>query len=92
MVLIVQAFMVFNYALIVDRGLNAWEATVASFRGVKRNFLAVIWLEFVCGVVLVVATLLCCLPVCLALPWVLGAHAVAYAQIFPRDRLATVFD
>ncbi|MEE9392671.1 MAG: hypothetical protein V3W41_09220 [Planctomycetota bacterium] len=90
--LLVQVFTVFNYVLVVDRGLSAWGATVVSFRGVKKNLVSVILLELACGLVLVVATLLCCLPLFVAMPWVIGAQTAAYATIFPREGLAEVFD
>ena len=72
----------FPYILIIDKGMKAMDAVKLSFAAVKANLVPLIMLMLVNIGLLIVATLLCIIPVYLAMPISLGTFLLAYRKIF----------
>ena len=81
--MILHSLIVFSFPLIVDRGLNGFEAVKLSARAVWANRGGVAGLFGVGILVAMVGYLALCLGVYLALPVLLMAMAVAYRKVFP---------
>jgi uncharacterized membrane protein len=81
--MILHSLIVFSFPLIVDRGLNGFEAVKLSARAVWANRGGVAGLFGVGILVAMVGYLALCVGVYLALPVLLMAMAVAYRKVFP---------
>jgi uncharacterized membrane protein len=81
--MILHSLIVFSFLLIVDRGLNGFEAVKLSARAVWANRGGVAGLFGVGILVAMVGYLALCVGVYLALPVLLMAMAVAYRKVFP---------
>jgi hypothetical protein len=81
--ILIGAFFMFAYPLIVDRGLKAMPAVTTSARAVWANFGSVMGMTFVNALLGFFAMLFCYLPVFLVLPLSFGATALAYRRVFP---------
>lgn len=80
----------FVYPLIVDRGLQGFDAVKLSFRGAFANFWGLLGMMFL-NFLLNVAGLLCCIiGVYFVLPISYSAVAIAYEQIFGLRQTAPV--
>ena len=83
LMMILHSLIVFSFPLIVDRGLNGFEAVKLSARAVWANRGGVAGLFGVGILVAMVGYLALCVGVYLALPVLLMAMAVAYRKVFP---------
>jgi hypothetical protein len=72
----------FVYPLIVDRGLQGFDAVKMSFRGAFANFWGLLGMVFLNFLLSIVGLLMCIIGVYFVLPISYSAIAVAYEQIF----------
>jgi len=92
--MIVSIGFMFAYPLIVDRGLQGFDAVKLSFNAAKANFwrlLGLVMLNFLIGLA---GVLLCFVGVYFLMPIGYAATAIAYEQVFglrdPRENFANV--
>ena len=83
------AWGMFAPLLVMDRGLDFWQALECSRRVVTRHWWACFGLLLVCLLILLGGALLLGVGLVVALPWVTGAIVVAYEQIFGQERGGT---
>lgn len=81
--IVLHSLVIFAFPLIVDRGLNGFEAVKLSARAVWANRGGVAGLFGVGILVAMVGYLALCVGIYLALPVLLMAMAVAYRRVFP---------
>ena len=81
-VTVIQICTMFTYLLIVDRGEKAIPAIKLSIRGGLGNFWGLFLFSLVNGILLLIAAVLCYLPVFLLLPLFFGAIVIVYQKIF----------
>ena len=82
---LVHSLIIFAFPLIVDRGLNGWEAVKLSARAVWANRGGVAGLFGVGILVAIVGYAALCVGIYLALPVLMMAMAVAYRKVFPSS-------
>ena len=82
LIILISVIFTFSYPLIVDRKLSGLEAVKLSARGAMANFLPLLGLLFLNGLLGFAGVLLCYVGVFLALPVGFAAIAVAYEQVF----------
>lgn len=75
-------FPFFACLLIVDRKLEAWPACQLAFRGIKENALGMVGTMLVGYLMVLVAMMLCLVPVIFVTPILVAGHFVAYQKIF----------
>lgn len=84
----------FAYPLIVDRGMQGFDAVKLSFKAGFANFWGLLGLSFLSALLGFCGVLLCIVGIYLVFPITLAAVAVAYEQVFglstPADRAAHV--
>jgi uncharacterized membrane protein len=79
---ILSVLFMFSYPLIVDRRLSGIEAAKLSAKAARANFLPLLGLLLLNGLIGFCGILLCYVGVFLALPVTFAAIAVAYEQVF----------
>ncbi|MBO0608070.1 hypothetical protein [Myceligenerans salitolerans] len=79
--LVVAVFAVFTYQGVIDRNQNAWEALMASFRLVGRNFGAVFLLELALVGINILGAIPCLLGWLITMPLSYLALAFAYRRL-----------
>ena len=72
----------FSYPLIVDRGLQGFDAVKLSFKAAFANFWGLLGLAVLSALLSLVGVLLCYVGVLLVFPITLAAVAVAYERVF----------
>ena len=72
----------FVYPLIVDRGLQGFDAVKMSFRGAFANFWGLLGMVFLNFLLSLAGLLMCIIGVYFVLPITYSAMAIAYEQIF----------
>ena len=80
---VLHSFLIFAFPLIVDRGLNGFEAVRLSARAAWANRGGVAALYGVTFLVTIAGYLAFCVGVYLAMPIIMMAMAVAYRKVFP---------
>ncbi|HJZ13236.1 MAG TPA: hypothetical protein VJ521_13860 [Acidobacteriota bacterium] len=78
----------FTLPLIVDKKLDFWQAMEMSRKTVMRNFLKVLGLSILAGLISISGVLLCCIGVLLTMPIGFGAVAFAYEDLFGSKSLS----
>jgi uncharacterized membrane protein len=81
-VLVISVLFTFAYPLIVERRLSGLEAVKLSVRAARANFVGVLLLLLLNGLVGLVGLLLCYVGLFLALPVAFAAISMAYEQVF----------
>jgi hypothetical protein len=76
----------FTPALIVDKGLDFWPAMELSRKVTAKNFFGVFGLLFICGLIFLAGIVALCFGIFVSAPLALAAIAVAYHEVFGRDR------
>lgn len=71
--------------LVIDRGLEFWDAMETSRKVVGRNWFKVFLFAIVLGFVIIAGVLLLLVGLFVAFPLACGAIAIAYETMFPRD-------
>ena len=82
---LIHSLLIFAFPLIVDRGLNGWQAVKLSARAVWANRKGVAGLFGVGILVAMVGYAALCVGIYLALPVLMMAMAVAYRKVFPSS-------
>lgn len=82
---LIHSLLIFAFPLIVDRGLNGWQAVKLSARAVWANRGGVAGLFGVGILVAFVGYLALCVGIYLAFPVLMMAMAVAYRKVFPSS-------
>ena len=76
----------FAYPLIVDRGMQGFDAVKVSFRGAFANFWGLLGMAVLSALLSVVGVFLCYVGVLFVFPITLSAVAIAYERIFGLSR------
>jgi hypothetical protein len=76
----------FAPALIVDKGLDFWPAMELSRKVAAKNFFGTFGLLFICGLIFLAGVVALCFGIFVSAPLALAAIAVAYDEVFGRDR------
>jgi hypothetical protein len=84
-IMLIHAFFVFTYPLIVDRRLSAVDALRTSARAVVGNLGGVMGLMALTALLGIVGVLFCYVGAFLVMPVSFAAWAVAYRQVFPAE-------
>jgi uncharacterized membrane protein len=82
LIILLSLIFTFTYPLIVDRKLSGFDAVKLSARGALANFLPLLGLLLLNGLIGFAGVLLCYVGLFLALPVGFAAIAVAYEQVF----------
>ena len=82
---LIHSLLIFAFPLIVDRGLNGFQAVKLSARAVWANRAGVAGLFGVGILVVIVGYAALCVGIYLALPVLMMAMAVAYRKVFPSQ-------
>lgn len=72
----------FSYPLIVDRGMQGFDAVKLSFKAAMGNFWRLLLMVVLCGLLNMVGVMLCYIGVFLTFPITYAAVAAAYEQVF----------
>jgi hypothetical protein len=72
--------------LIVDKGLDFWPAMELSRKVTAKNFFGTFALLFICGMIFIAGVVALCLGIFVSAPLALATIAVAYDEVFGRDR------
>lgn len=83
LVMFVTMLLQFAYPLILDKGLDVFEAIKLSVRRTLKYWPAVLLLMIAGGFLTFIGALLCGVGLLIAVPWYLGALACAYERLFP---------
>ena len=81
-VFVAHALLMFGLFLIVDRKMEFWPASVASFNMVKRNFWPFLGFSIVCNLIGSIGAVACGIGVVFTLPIQVCILTVAYREIF----------
>jgi uncharacterized membrane protein len=81
-VIVISICFLFAYPLIVDRGLQGFDAVKLSFRAGFANFWRLLGMSLLGGLLSIGGLLLCYVGILLVFPITLAAGAVAYEQVF----------
>lgn len=88
LIILITVGFVFTYPLIVDRGLQGFDAVKLSFQAALANFVPLVGLSLL-GALLSTAGVLCCyVGVFFVMPITYASMAVAYEQVFGLRRAA----
>lgn len=87
---LLHSLLIFAFPLIVDRGLNGFEAVRLSAKAVWANRGGVAGLFGVGILVAIVGYMALCIGIYLALPILMMAMAVAYRKVFPSAAAASL--
>jgi uncharacterized membrane protein len=82
LVILISIGFTFAYPLIVDRGLQGFDAVKLSFRAAFANFWRLLGLSLLGGLLSIAGVLLCYVGILLVFPITLAAGAIAYEQVF----------
>lgn len=82
LVMLLSILFTFSYPLIVDRKLSGIDAVKLSAKAALANFVQLLGLWILNGIVLFIGILLCYVGMFLAFPITVGAIATAYEQVF----------
>jgi uncharacterized membrane protein len=82
---LIQAFFIFMYPLIVDKKLSGVDAVKTSLNAAKANLGGVIGLTLLNFVLTFVGLLCCYIGVLAVVPVTTAANAVLYRKVFPED-------
>ena len=81
-VILISVGFTFAYPLIVDRGLQGFDAVKLSWRAAFANFWRLLGMSLLSGILGILGMLLCYVGILLVFPITLAAVAVAYEQVF----------
>jgi uncharacterized membrane protein len=81
-VILISIGFTFAYPLIVDRGMEGFDAVKLSFRAAFANFWGLLGMSLLGGLLAICGVILCYVGVFLVFPITLSAVAVAYEQVF----------
>ena len=81
-VILISIGFIFAYPLIVDRGMQGFDAVKLSWRAAFANFWRLLGMSLLGGLLSIVGVCLCYVGVFLVFPITLAAVAVAYEQVF----------
>ena len=81
-VFLIQLPFLFTFQLIADRGLTGPQAVGMSFKALQKNFGGCILLSIVIGLLSILASLACYVPVFFLMPITMGVLFLAYRDIF----------
>ena len=87
LVMMIAVFLVhlpflFTFQLIADRGLTGPQAVGMSFKALQKNFGGCVFLAIVIGLLSMLASLACYVPVFFLMPITMGVLFLAYRDIF----------
>jgi len=82
LVILISVGFMFAYPLIVDRGLQGFDAVKLSFRAAFANFWRLVGLMLLSGLLGIAGALLCGIGILLIYPITMSAGAIAYEQVF----------
>lgn len=88
----VQALFLFAYPLLAERELDGLAAVKLSIAGVRANLVGVLLLILLNAVISMVALMLCCLPILVAVPLMHASHFAAQRRIFADADVAETFE
>jgi hypothetical protein len=74
----------FTYPLIIDKGLKFWPAMEISRKTVMKSFFKFLWLNVLCGLIVLVGFIACIVGVFFTAPVAAGAIAYAYEDVFGK--------
>jgi uncharacterized membrane protein len=72
----------FTVPIVMDKGIDFWEAMGLSHRMVRKHFVSVFALLILCALINFAGMLACCVGVLFSVPIVFGAMMYAYETIF----------
>jgi hypothetical protein len=75
----------FAYPLIIDKGLKFWPAMELSRKVVMKSFFGYLWLNVLCGLLMIAGVLACIVGIIFVAPICAGAIAYAYEDAFGRS-------
>lgn len=78
-----NAFFIFSYQLIVDRGLSGYEGVKTSIKAVSANLAGVLGLVLINMLIGLIGLLFFYIGLFFVLPLVFAANTVAYRKVFP---------
>ncbi len=81
-IFLIQLPFLFTFQLIADRGLTGPQAVGMSFKALQKNFGGCIFLSIVIGLLSILASLACYVPVFFLMPITMGVLFLAYRDIF----------
>jgi len=82
---LIQAFFIFTYPLIVDKKLSGVDAVKTSLNAAKANFGGVIGLTLLNYVLTFVGVLCCYIGAFAVIPVTMASYAVIYRKVFPEN-------
>lgn len=82
LVLPFQLTIFFASALIVDRNMEGWPAFKLACQGTRGNFSQLLGCAVVGQLILMIAVMMCIVPIIFAMPIVFAGHFMAYQKIF----------
>jgi hypothetical protein len=88
LVVAASAFLMFGLFLIVDRKMDFWPASMASFEKVKPTFFPYLGLAVVAGVIGQIGALACGIGAAITMPIYFAIIAVAYRDVFGNGTAA----
>ncbi|RPI80135.1 MAG: hypothetical protein EHM45_00110 [Desulfobacteraceae bacterium] len=74
--------LMFGLFLIVDKKMDFWAASLASFEKVKTNFFPFLGLAFIAGILGYIGVILCGIGLFLTLPLYFCIMSIAYREVF----------
>ncbi len=89
-VFVAHALLMFGLFLIVDRKMEFWPASVASFNMVKRNFWPFLGFSIVSNLIGSIGAVACGIGIVFTLPIQVCILTVAYREIFDDDAIASL--
>ncbi|VBB43157.1 conserved membrane hypothetical protein [uncultured Desulfatiglans sp.] len=84
-----QTFLMFGLLLIVDRGMDFWQASQESYQAVKTNFWQFLGLMIVTGIIGSLGAIACGLGLAVTVPIQICILTVAYRDIFKEGEAET---
>jgi uncharacterized membrane protein len=81
-VILISIGFTFAYPLIVDRGMQGFDAVKLSWRAAFANFWSLLGMSLLGGLLGIVGIMLCYVGIFLVFPITLAAVAAAYEQVF----------
>jgi len=82
LVFVAHAFLMFGLFLIIERQMDFWPASMASFEKIKTNFLPFLGFSVVVGIIGSIGGIACGIGVCLTAPIQACILTVAYREVF----------
>ena len=77
-----QFTIIFACALVVDRKMDGWPAFKLACQGTRGNFSQLLGCAIVGQLILMIAVMMCVVPIIFAIPIVFAGHFMAYQKIF----------